>query len=151
MQAYPHQFDCAWLAMDSVGKLGVFITAGSGPIPEMVLKNDVPVLEIETALLKLPCVCSAVLTTTVPRPDSYIELAERGLFVFDWRNAHRTITQEKSGYDLVALPTQPIKADNMSPNLNGIADGITFDRLSFGQEKMVDVQSVMPCCFSPAT
>jgi hypothetical protein len=146
MQSYPDDLDCAWLAIDAFGKLGVFITGGTGPIPEQVLKSEIPVFEIEDALLELPRICAAVLTIKVRNPDSYVDLAERGLFVFDWQNVHRANAHQKPGYDLVALPTQPITASEISPKLSKFANDISFQKFSFGHDEAVDVESAFSCC-----
>jgi hypothetical protein len=145
MQEYPEQVDCAWLAVDSVGHVAVFITAGVGPIPETVLKSETPIVEIESKLLELPPMAPASLAVEVPSPGSFIALAERGLFVFDWQNVHRTRAELKPGYDLVAIPTRPIEITAMPPDLASIAMNTALAKNSFSQEKVVDVGSALPC------
>src|ERR1043165_6068086 len=90
MQDYPSQIDCAWLASDADGRLAAMITAGSGPIPEEVLSSCIDVTEIEGLMFGLAVVCEAIMHVKIPRPDSFIELGKRGLFVYDWTDVHRT-------------------------------------------------------------
>jgi hypothetical protein len=91
-QPYPGQIDCVWIASDRDGHVGAFVTAGVGPIPELALNSAEPLLveDIEEAILKLPKVSDCRLLVSIPRPDSFIDMAERGLFVYDWSDVHRT-------------------------------------------------------------
>lgn len=148
MQKYPEQVDCAWLAIDSAGKAAVFITAGVGPIPEAVLESEVPIAEIESRLLELPSLGAVSLVEKIPSPESFIALAERGLFVFDWQNAHRTKAELKRGYDLIAIPSQAIDFVTMPPDLAGIAENVLLAKCSFGRERVIDVESALPCMFA---
>jgi hypothetical protein len=88
---YPDGIDCVWIASDREGNLGAFITAGVGPIPVKVLKSDCPhVGDIEGLICTMPRVTGAHLFASVPRPGDLIGFAERGLFVYDWTDIHRT-------------------------------------------------------------
>jgi len=148
MQEYPEQVDCVWLAVDSLGHVAAFITAGVGPIPERVLKNEMPISEIESKLLELPVVTQADLVAKIPSPESFIALAERGLFVFDWQNAHRGRSEVKPGYDLVAVPVRPIKITEIPTNLANIAVNGDLKKHIFAQDNLLDVGSTLPCLCS---
>lgn len=148
MQEYPEQTDCAWLAVDSIGHVGVFITAGVGPIPETVLKSELPIVEIESALLELAPLGPASLAVRIPSPESFIALAKRGLFVYDWQNAHRIGAERKPGYDLVASPARPIDIMEMPSKLTGIAAKVALATHSFSQEERIDIASALPCMCS---
>ena len=39
----------------------------------------------------------------VPRPDDFVELAGRGLFVYDWTDIHRKRKDYLHAYELVAV------------------------------------------------
>jgi len=93
--AYPFGWDVAWLARDRENRIGAFITAGCGPVVGAV---D-PTVE-DRLLQSAPVTSSAELLTNVPDPSSFIDLATRGLYVFDW--------DYYSTYVLVARPAPPI-------------------------------------------
>lgn len=53
-QEYPYAVDCAWIASDGQGFVGVFITAGEGPVPAHALRGDFfPIEEVEARVLHL--------------------------------------------------------------------------------------------------
>lgn len=110
--SYPDGVDCVWVACDRDGFLGAFVTGGSGPIPLHVLASDaLAVEEIETRLGLLPPVSAARLLVQLKRPDDFVGMAERGLFVYDWTDVQRTRSESIHAYELVAVPHQPIKLD----------------------------------------
>ena len=80
-QHYPVQVDCISVASDRDGHVAAFVTAGIGPIPAVVLNNTESLLvnDIEEAKLRLPKVSACRLIASVPRPDSFIAMAERQL------------------------------------------------------------------------
>lgn len=102
---YPHQIDCVWLATNLSGQLAAMITAGEGPIPENVLAHDFDVMDIEGALLDLPVIGEARLIEQLPDPSSFLALSQRGLFVYDWTDLHRTHAEAVRSYELVSVPS----------------------------------------------
>jgi hypothetical protein len=96
--------DVAWLASDSKGQVAAFVTGGSGPVPAMA----VPSLEdAEDQALALPDVSGLRLHVHVQRPDDFIALAKKGLFVYDW--PHPGVERQTHGvYRLAASPNSPI-------------------------------------------
>jgi hypothetical protein len=85
---YPDGVDCVWVAFDRDGHLGAFVTGGSGPIPVHLLAPGLLAVEdIETRLALLPRVSAAGLLVQIKRPDDFVAMAERGLFVYDWSDA----------------------------------------------------------------
>jgi hypothetical protein len=104
---YPDS-DLVWLGLDKDEHVAAFITAGVAPIPLEVLFVPKDVEQTEAELLKLPKVSGAKLHTKVPNPSSFIELSERGLFVFDWQDIHRVHIEEVGAYEKVCEPIKPI-------------------------------------------
>jgi hypothetical protein len=103
---YPWQIDLAWLAVDEDGRLGVMTTGGGGPIPAQVLSNnDDDIFGVEEALLRLPLIGTASVHVQVPDPMSFKALSERGLFVYDWSDVHRSLGSSVGAYELVASPS----------------------------------------------
>lgn len=118
--------DCVWLASDRAGRLAVLITAGEGPIPPAALDGPVEFFEIETLLLELPVSAAAHLLVQVPSPDSFVALAERGLFVYDWTDVHRT-AGKTNAYELVATPSEPQQLASLPDDLRRTAVGLDLE------------------------
>jgi hypothetical protein len=78
----------------------------------------------------------------IKRPDDFITLAERGLFVYDWRDIHRTKQQETRSYELVAEPNSPL---SISGNLASFMEGVVTMDADFASERTLDVQRYVPC------
>ncbi len=96
--------DLVWLAIDAQGTLAAMITGGAGPIPPQALINgEDDLFGIETELQQLPLRGRATLHVEVPNPASFQALGERGLFVYDWQDVHRT-SGLVGAYELVASP-----------------------------------------------
>lgn len=106
---YPVGIDCVWVARDSDGFLAAFITAGAGPIPNDILEGGNDVIQaIEEKLFEFLPVTSAQLHVQVPRPDDFISFAERGFFVYDWRECGSCSPGNDMCYVRVASPKVPI-------------------------------------------
>lgn len=125
-EVYPTGSDLVWLGRDRVGRLAAFITAGAGQIPKRLLVEENMPCDFEGAILDLPKVSDVMLHVDVPRPDSFIALAERGLFVFDWRDIHRATRERSSCYELVATPLQPTRLVEIAPEKR-IPDVLLYD------------------------
>ncbi|WP_157610053.1 hypothetical protein [Variovorax sp. Root434] len=146
VRPYPEGIDCVWLASDKDGHLGAFITAGVGPIPAPMLDPlCMLVEEIEGELHKLPTISQARLLLAVPRPDSYIELAERGMFVYDWNDVHRTVRESLHVYEPVAVPTKPATIGSLPSDLMALVKMLNLPGVAFSAEKEVDVHKHFKC------
>jgi hypothetical protein len=143
---YPEGIDCVWLASDDADRIGVFITGGSGPIPLQSLEaSDVQLEFIEELVSNLPVVSSVKLLVSVPRPDSFIELASRGVFVFDWTDVHRTAKQSIGKYELVAVPDHAIDSACLKGSLGSVAKNIRMRTAKFSRDINIDVRSEFDC------
>lgn len=137
-QGHPVGLDVVWLALDKVGRLGAFVTAGEGPILSKALRCSVIRIEnVETALLALPKIASAELRVSVPRPDGFVELAERGLFVYDWTDIHRKRKDYIHAYELVAVPIgAALQLCQLPSGLSEVARRATLEDNRFGEQKI---------------
>jgi hypothetical protein len=143
---YPHQIDCVWLAADRDGSLAAFISAGIAPIPTVALEMTSPQIEdMEGLIHQLPCTSGARLLVSVKRPDSFRELAERGLFVYDWQDVHRNLREEVGVYELVAVPLKPLHVAALPELLHGVAAALVFDGLAFAGQSRLDTREQMTC------
>jgi len=146
-QDYPSDWDCAWLASDGSGHLGAFITAGEGPIPGSILDLAKPVVEWEGIALELPRISEAVELKTTGDTTSYVALAERGLFVYDWLDVHRLKTTGK--YEMVARPVRPLRVAEIESDLRVVVDSVRFGGIEFSSCNAIDVPRQMPCVIPP--
>mgnify|MGYP001269893781 FL=1 len=145
-QPYPEGIDCVWLASDHDGHLGAFITAGIGPIPEDALDSvHMPVEDIEDRLCQLPPVSQARLLVSVKRPDDFIDLAERGVFVYDWTDINRTAREALRVYEPVAVPTKPITASSLPSDLAALAKVLRLADIAFAACKAIDIRAHLSC------
>ena len=146
---YPDGIDVLWLASDQAGHLGVFVTGGRGPIPVPALLETYPLDTIEDQVLKLPQISDIDLRIREPRPDRFVALAERGFFVFDWSDIHRTEAYIDE-YELIALPYRPLTLDQLSDELLDAARSIRLAKVAFANSWRVDVRSYMTYRSAPS-
>lgn len=146
---YPDGIDALWLASDHVGHLGVFVTGGSGPIPVQALEPDYPLADLETHLLALPKASDIELRVRLPQPDRFVALAERGLFLFDWSDVHRTEAYIDE-YELIAQPYRPLMLGQLPNGLLDAARSIRFTGIAFAHAWRINVGAHMACRVAPA-
>lgn len=138
-QDYPYELDCAWLASDAAGLCAIFITGGEGPILPAALRGDFfPVGEVERKVLDLPVGPGQPvrLHVVVPDPTSYLELAGRGFFVYDWAGSDR-ITGRLDAYELVAEPAAPIGCAELPQEVRLVAEAVQVAGLLFSESKSI--------------
>lgn len=144
--AYPDGIDCVWIASDGNGHVGAFVTAGEGPIPVQALRNEqIDIKDVEEAVCQLPQVTSARLLVQIKRPDDFIAMAERGLFVYDWRDVHRPVRKSKDAYEPVAVPLTPITSDALPETLAILAANVVLHNWEFIAGEPLDICSLMEC------
>ena len=141
---YPVGLDCCWLASDRIGQLGVFATGGSGPLPAQALIPTYPLDDLEEAILALPKASDIDLRVRGPRLDRFVAMAERGIFVYDWSDVHRT-EQYIEEYELMALPYRPLTLDLLPESLSDAARAVRFNAVSFASAWRVDVRVQVTC------
>jgi hypothetical protein len=114
-QKYPLYLDCVWLGVDDRSCLAAFITAGIAPVPDEVLEQQSMLIEdIESFILELPICTTTQLTCNVKNPSSFVALAERGFYVYDWTDINKIQSNLTGEYELVAMPLKPITTDKLS-------------------------------------
>lgn len=112
--------DTTWLATDEDGCVGVFFTGGQGPIRETSFIGASDQFMIEDLLLGLHKSSQSKLHIPFKRPDDYVAMAERGLYAFDWTDTHRTSSEDRNVYELVAEPSQPLKVAQLPDLLRSL-------------------------------
>lgn len=147
-QHYPVQLDCVWIASDRDEHVAAFVTAGIGPIPSLVLDNAVESLlieNIENAILRLPKVSARRLLVSVPRPDSFIAMAERGLFVYDWSDVHRTTAFLIDAHELMACPVRAVSLDELPEPLRSHAASVRYCGGAFNDREHFNATKYFGC------
>jgi len=139
---YPTGVDLIWVARDKYGRLAALVTAGEGPVPKEIIGDDgLPDCDFEAEILKLPVASKALLHVQVPRPDDFIAIAERGLFVYDWRDIHRTAAEASNCYELVASPAQAISWSSLDASLSRLGT-VQLVEHDFSDAKKLCLKSV---------
>jgi hypothetical protein len=121
--------DLPWVAVDAAGRLAVFTSAGEGPVPASALQASAAA---ETAVAELPIVGGNKLLVDYPRPDDFVAFAERGLYAYDWCDAHRTAAAASGCYELVAVPLRPVLIAELPASLRAPFEATVLAGASFG-------------------
>lgn len=144
--SYPDGVDCVWVARDRDGHLGAFVTGGEGAIPVQVLASEVVDIEdLEERIGLLPRVSSARILVQIKRPDDFVAMAERGLFVYDWTDVQRTRSESIHAYEPVAVPEEPIKLE-MVPEQVIPLSVCPMLNVAFSDGALLDVKKYVNCC-----
>jgi hypothetical protein len=107
----PTWSDLAWYALDENGAVGMFTSAGPGPIPAAVFRDLDTHLALVDYLDRLPVRGSHEVLIRYPRMSDYTRAANRGLFAFDYVYDYENPAD--GGYRLVARPTEPLPVDSL--------------------------------------
>lgn len=138
---YPEGIDAVWLGRDKVGHVAAFITAGLGPVPRWIEFDDDSLTKVELQISNLPSISDVRLHISIPRPEGYTSLAEKGLYVFDWCDIHRAIKDHRNCYEKVADPKPPILFSQLGDALGAIVGATNFPEINFAEISGVDVTS----------
>ncbi len=128
---YPERVDCCWLAIrprrphGCLRDQGTRPDSGAGAARDRILSTA-----SKRQILALPKASDIDLRVRMPRPDRLVALAERGFFVYDWSDVHRT-EQYIDEYELMALPYRPLTLDLLPESLSDTARAVRFSTVSF--------------------
>ena len=136
--------DLAWLAVDAVGHIAVFTTAGAAPIPSAVLDHPELIKSAEELLTQLRPIGRSQLLVTLPRPDDFVGFACRGFFAYDWRDVHRTGSYTNC-YEIIARPEVARAVSDLACELQALATMVRFDTLSFHDAVNIRVDQLVAC------
>jgi hypothetical protein len=129
--------DYAWPAIDEDGHVGVFTSAGSGPIPRWFADDRAWCDAVLDAVASLHPRCTFRLEVPdaprAPGLRDWKRWAEVGLFAYDWIDVHRPAVAHSRRYELIAAPTEPIDAQTMPAALRArpLLAGICFAKARF--------------------
>ncbi len=132
--------------MDKFGSLASFTTAGVGPIPkELVRRFPKEFRYTEERIIDLPVISKSILHVEMNDPSSFIDIAKRGIYVFDWSDVHMRQKYALDAYELTVTPLQPLKAQSLPQNLEIFTDLIAFPDEDFSKAKTIDPRLSMSC------
>jgi hypothetical protein len=150
-EPYPTEgLDVSWLGVDRDGYMGVFITGGWAPIPTVALRQDaLSITKIEPLILEMPRVSAADSKVAAPDISAFIDLAERGFFVYDWVD-ECAVASGYGAYGIEAVPRNPIGVETITGTL-ATAAMPRFWKMRFADRALVDVRAEMRCYESNRT
>jgi len=129
------EFD--WFAVDGVGHVGHFATAGYGPVPAGILARLDELRDLDERVLGLPVVGEA--TGHLPgRIDDWLEMARCGLFAYDW--------EHWSGpYRRAATPSVPVGIADLPAELREAVRLVEWPGVQFAALHSVRPEELCPC------
>jgi hypothetical protein len=140
----PPGIDYAWFACDADGNVARFTNAGIGPIPVAVLNHRKDAERAEGLARSLPRIGQCELLVTLPDSTDFTDIASRGVFAFDWQDAHRT-SGRTGCYELVSRPLLPVSIEELPPELRVLAELVRFTDVRFAFADTVPVGTLRPC------
>ena len=133
-----------WLGIDQSGTVAAFITAGDGPVPLSVLQDIIADdVDVEDEIYHLPESSEAILTVSVPRPDSFTSISRKGIFVYDWGEFLHNPIGIKQSYRLVAKPDTPLLFSALPSKFRDTVPYVKFMNVSFGNSDTISPDDAM--------
>lgn len=84
-----------------------------------------------------------------PIPQAVLEIAERGIFAYDWSDVHRTRRDEIGAYELIAAPANPIDISRLPQEFADLVASNKLGSIVFDSEKRLDVRKELSCIERP--
>jgi len=141
---YPHGTDYEWYASDAAGHVAVFTTAGIGPMPSVLLGDLSLTDSLMDAVQHLPARGRATMLVSLPRPDSFIHFASRGLFAYDWQDVHRT-RGFSDRYEMLCRPDTPIHVTEFPEQFHPLLLSTALPGVRFADSLTIDVRGFFDC------
>lgn len=121
-----------WLGVDKNGYIGFFSSAGFGPIPETVIKPNLSI-DLTQEILGLPkCSETESIQLQDRKISEWIEIAERGLFSFDW-------SFNSDSYEMVSWPETPVFFKEFLKRTDNLIAFIHLPNLDFISSKILKI------------
>src|SRR5438094_7486331 len=135
-----------WLAVDRNGRVGLFSSAGYGPVPVSVAAQ---LDRVERAVGKVNSLAVVGTAVDVPANDSnysfWIDPARRGIFGYDWG----PVASEP--YARIATPSRPIVIDEIAERDVAVAALLVRLPLDFEASPQIGVADRQVPLFGEAT
>ena len=133
-------YDFEWYAADASGRLAVFTSSGSGPIPRSVFSSRDAYVALASFLENRPLSPLCTLNSNA-EGDLWFwaESARRGLYGYDW-NAPAGARAPRAPYRWVATPEISLSADALPPSIARYVRATCFQGIAFGQDLEIAVE-----------
>jgi len=144
---YPDGVDVVWLACDCEGGVGAFVSGGVAPIPDGALvSTDILLGDIEILVNELAETSASHLLEPIPLPNSFDDLAKRGIYVYDWADVGRSQPNDlTNAYELIALPIRPLSLTELPEALAVYVEKFRLSTVRFSDTRMIDFRSFFDC------
>jgi len=76
--------------------------------------------------------------------DDFVAIAERGIFAYDWSDVHRTLQDAIGVYELIAVPSKPIRVVDLPCDIAALTTGGKLD-MTFDGANRLDVRRLTNC------
>jgi hypothetical protein len=112
-QSYPIEF--GWVGVDNNSHIAYFSTFNQAYTPKKAILSFEKYLRLAELINDLPEISSSTLYTKQKGwfHDWHFH-SRRGLFAYDWLDAHRNQEDRKNRYDLLTVPDNPIDLSSIS-------------------------------------
>lgn len=82
---------------------------------------------------------------SLKRPDDFIALAERGIFVYDWQDTHR-INEFSNCYEIITTPLEPINKTECTEKFPELIWAAHLGEIDFKNTTTINIQDFVRCC-----
>jgi hypothetical protein len=128
--------DIDWFAADGDGHLGVFATAGLGPVPTPVLRDPRGLVAVLEAVETIRAVEF--------KPQGFVQApASLGAFGFDYSGSGKRMGQyvARHPYERLAeLPAEPLSIESLGADATEYLKGVLFSQLCFAESPEIVVE-----------
>ena len=142
------------MASDGNGHVALFVTGAEGPVPAQTLNPTYPD-DCEQRVDRLPVHCGARRVNDlagrgearqlwVPPSDSFVDMAVRGFFAYDWTDGYRT-SSYIAAYERQAIPERPLTIAELPEDLAAAAHAVRFTAISFSEADRINPSAYMLC------
>jgi hypothetical protein len=129
--------DFEWFAIDARGHIAFLSSAGFAAIPIVVFRSKPEYFFCADYFEHLPVRCDISEHSPCAEVESWVEAAQRGLFVYDYSSATDTYGYGSyiagKPYRLIASPQHPLTLPELPMEIQEWLQPIQFKRLDFTQ------------------
>ncbi|QEL17677.1 hypothetical protein PX52LOC_04675 [Limnoglobus roseus] len=136
----PDWADVMWFGADAHGRVGMFTSAGPGPIPRAVFRDLAAYNALDRFLRELPTAGKAEVLIRYKWTGDWVRVAERGLFAFNYDYDRG----RPNGYRLVARPAVPLSLGQLPGWVNAELSEAVLHGESFAEaaDRVADLSGV---------
>ena len=109
-QTYEIEFD--WIGIDSIDQIGIFSSFNKGFIPDCFKLSYSKYCDLADLINSLPDISDSIIVFTGQGIfTDWINFSKKGLFGFDYQDAHRVTKLNQ--YDLITRPLKALNANDL--------------------------------------